>query len=116
MNLMKKIFKNPQRIILYFMSLGCFNFLSDMNFLKLKYILIFKRKLNLNNPKTFNEKLQWLKLYDRKKEYISMVDKYEVKKYVIEKIGREYVIEIFGIYNNWNEINFEKMPNKFVIK
>lgn len=116
MNLMKKIFKNPQRIILYFMSLGCFNFLSDMNFLKLKYILIFKRKLNLNNPKTFNEKLQWLKLYDRKKEYISMVDKYEVKKYVIEKIGREYVIETFGIYNNWNEINFEKMPNKFVIK
>lgn len=116
MNLMKKIFKNPQRIILYFMSLGCFNFLSDMNFLKLKYMLIFKRKLNLNNPKTFNEKLQWLKLYDRKKEYISMVDKYEVKKYVIEKIGREYVIETFGIYNNWNEINFEKIPNKFVIK
>lgn len=116
MNLMKKIFKNPQRIILYLMSLGCFNFLSDMNFLKLKYMLIFKRKLNLNNPKTFNEKLQWLKLYDRKKEYISMVDKYEVKKYVIEKIGREYVIETFGIYNNWNEINFEKIPNKFVIK
>jgi len=116
MNLMKKIFKNPQRIILYFMSLGCFNFLSDITFLKLKYRLIFKKNLNLNNPKTFNEKLQWLKLYDRKKEYISMVDKYEVKKYVTEKIGQEYVIETFGIYNNWNEINFEKIPNKFVIK
>lgn len=73
-------------------------------------------KLDLNNPQTFNEKLQWLKLYDRKPEYTQMVDKYEVKNYVADQIGDEYIIPTFGVYNFFDEIEFEKLPKQFVLK
>lgn len=90
--------------------------ISDEHFLKLKYFNSFHKKLNLKNPQTFNEKLQWLKLYDRNSEYTKMVDKYEVKKYVSNIIGEEYIIPTIGIYNSFDEIDFKKLPNKFVIK
>lgn len=90
--------------------------LSDEHFLKLKFYNIFGRKLDLNNSITLNEKLQWLKLYDRKDIYTTMVDKYEVKKYVADIIGEEYIIPTLGIYDIWEEIDFEKLPNQFVIK
>lgn len=92
------------------------NLIPDKMFLKIKFYKIFKRKLDLSNPKTFNEKLQWLKLYDRKDIYTTMVDKYEVKKYVSNIIGEEYVVPILGIYDNFDEINFDELPNQFVIK
>lgn len=104
------------KIILYFFRKGFFDFLNDEIYLKSMYYLIFHEKLNLKNPSTFNEKLQWLKLYDRKKEYVNLVDKHEVKKIVAEKIGDEYIIPTIGIYDNWDEINFEELPNQFVIK
>lgn len=88
----------------------------DRLYLKIKYFLIFKKKLNLSNPKTFNEKLQWLKLNDRKDIYTKLVDKYEVKKYVSDIIGEEYIIPTLGIYNTFDEINFDELPNQFVIK
>ena len=88
----------------------------DLIYLKLLYRYKMKKKLNLKNPKTFNEKLQWLKLYDRKPKYTTMVDKYEVKKYVSSIIGEKYIIPTLDIYNNWEEINFEKLPKQFVIK
>lgn len=72
--------------------------------------------LNLKNPKTFNEKLQRLKLYDRKPEYTTMVDKYLAKKYVGNIIWEEYIIPTLWIYNNFDEINFDKLPNQFVLK
>ena len=74
------------------------------------------KKLNLKNPKTFNEKLQWLKLYDRKPEYTKMVDKYEAKKYVAEKIGEEYIIPTLGVWDNFDDIDFDSLPNQFVLK
>lgn len=95
---------------------GWFNFLTDENYLKLEYKIIMNEKLNLKDPKTFNEKLQWLKLYDRNPEYTKMVDKYEAKKYVSNLIGEEYIIPTLGIYDNFNEINFDKLPNQFVMK
>jgi len=76
----------------------------------------FGKKLDLMNPKTFNEKLQWLKLYDRRPEYIKMVDKYAVKKYIAETIGEAYFIPLLGVYNSYNEINFSALPNQFVLK
>lgn len=88
----------------------------DKLFLSLKYKKSFNKKLDLKNPLTFNEKLQWLKLYDRKKIYTTMVDKYKVKEYVSNIIGKEYIIPTIGIYNSWNEIDFNKLPNQFVIK
>ena len=72
--------------------------------------------MNIDNPTTFNEKLQWLKLYDRNPEYTKMVDKYEAKKYVSNIIGEEYIIPTLGVYNNFDEIDFAKLPKQFVIK
>ena len=92
------------------------NRLPDKTFIKLFYRYQTGKKLNLNNPKTFNEKLQWLKLHDRKPIYTTMVDKYEAKKYVANIIGEEYIIPTFGVYNNFDEIDFNKLPNQFVIK
>lgn len=90
--------------------------LNDEKYLKMNYYILMRKKLNLNNPETFNEKLQWLKLHDRRDIYNVMVDKYEVKNYVANIIGEEYIIPTLGIYNSFDEIDFNKMPNQFVIK
>lgn len=88
----------------------------DDKFLKMKYYMRMGKKLNLKNPQTYNEKLQWLKLYDRNPEYTKMVDKYEVRKYISEKIGEEYLIPILGVWDSFDEIDFDKLPNQFVLK
>lgn len=72
--------------------------------------------LDLKNPKTFNEKLQWLKLHDRKPEYTKMVDKIEAKEYVASIIGEEYIIPTIGVYNSVDEIDFDTLPKQFVLK
>jgi len=74
--------KHPSNIILYLMNKNFFSWIPDEKYIKMKYRLEMNKRLNLENPKTFNEKLQWLKLNDRKLEYTKMVDKYEAKKYV----------------------------------
>lgn len=111
-----KYLKNPKLIIIYLMNKNFFFFLSDKLFLKWKFKILMGYKLDLNNPQTFNEKLQWLKLYDRKPTYTKMVDKYEAKEYVKNIIGEEHIIKTLGIYNSFEEIDFEKLPNQFVIK
>lgn len=75
------------------------------------------KKLNLNNPKTYNEKLQWLKLYDRNPAYTKMVDKYEVRQYIKETIGEEYLIQLVGgPWERFEDIDFAKLPDQFVLK
>ena len=86
-----------------------------------KYIeFIWKHRmdypLNLDNPRTFNEKLQWLKLYDRRDIYTTLVDKLEVKKYVASIIGDQYIIPTIGIWDSVEDINFDELPNQFVLK
>lgn len=71
---------------------------------------------HLNHPRTFNEKLQWLKLNDRHAEYTQMVDKIDAKKYVASIIGDKYIIPILGVWNSVDEIEWDKLPNQFVIK
>lgn len=88
----------------------------DGLYLKCLYRLKMKKRLNLSNPKTFNEKLQYLKLHDRNPEYIKMVDKIEAKKYVAEKIGEEHIIPILGVWDDPYDIDFDKLPDKFVLK
>ena len=73
-------------------------------------------KFNFEKPTSFNEKLQWLKLYDRKPEYTRMVDKYEAKKYVADKIGEQYVIPTLGVWDKFEDIDFDSLPNQFVLK
>lgn len=91
-------------------------YMSDEIFLKLMYKNIFKRKLDLECPKTFNEKLQWLKLYNRKPEYTDMVDKYKAKKYVADRIGEEYIIPTLGVWECAEDIDFDELPDQFVLK
>lgn len=73
-------------------------------------------KMDWKNPKTFNQKLQWLKLYNRRPEYTTMVDKYEVKKYVAERIGEEYIIPTLGVWDRFEDIDFDALPDQFVLK
>ena len=91
-------------------------FIPDEIYLK----IIFKKNtgyaLNLKNPQTFNEKLQWLKLYNRNPEYTRLVDKYEVKKYIAQKIGEEYLIPSLGVWDSVEEIEWDKLPDQFVLK
>lgn len=88
----------------------------DKLYLEILYRLKMGRKLNLEDPKSYNEKLQWLKLYNHVPEYKVMVDKYEVKEYVAKKIGNDFIIPTYGVWNEINQINWESLPNKFVIK
>ncbi|ONI38787.1 hypothetical protein AN396_09895 [Candidatus Epulonipiscium fishelsonii] len=74
------------------------------------------RDLDLQNPQTFNEKIQWYKLYDTDPLKTKLTDKYEVRRWVADKIGREYLVDIFGVYEDWNEIIFDNLPQQFVIK
>ena len=75
--------------------------LPDKMSIQLGYLRKFHKIADLKDPKTFNEKLQWLKLYDRKPEYTNMVDKYEAKKYVSERIGEEYIIPTLGLWDRF---------------
>ena len=100
----------------YLTKLGVFNGLSDEQYLKLKYKNVFGRDLDLENPKTFNEKLQWLKLHNRKPEYTVMADKYLAKKYIASKIGDEYVVPLIGVWDNPEDIDFNTLPDQFVLK
>ena len=95
---------------------GSNNTMSDKEYLEKKFEAILGRKLDINNPKTFNEKLQWLKLYDRRPEYSLYVDKYKVKEYVANCIGEEYIIPTLFAWDNAEEIDFSKLPKQFVLK
>ena len=94
-----------------------FNWLfTDAMYLKIRYYLYFRKRLNLKSPKTFTEKIQWLKLYNRKPEYTIMVDKQAVKDFVKSKVGEEYIIPTLGVWNKPEEIEWDLLPNQFVLK
>ena len=88
----------------------------DKPYLQLYYLAKLKKVLHLKNPQSINEKLQWLKLYDRKKVYTTMVDKHEAKKYVAERIGESYIIPTIGVWDRVEDIDFASLPEKFVLK
>ena len=88
----------------------------DKQYLEIRYWMTFHKRLNLKNPQTFNEKLQWMKLYDRNPVYTKLVDKYEVKEYIKEILGEEYVIPTIGVWDRFEEIDFNTFPSQFVLK
>jgi len=90
--------------------------MDDEKYIKEIFKLSMGYKLDLNNPKTFNEKLQWLKLYNRKTEFVSMVDKSLSKEIVAKTVGEEYVAKTYGIWEHFDDINFDVLPEKFVLK
>ena len=105
-----------KEIIKILMNKNMFWWIKDEEYVKIKYKLEMNKRLNLQDPKTFNEKLQWLKLYDRNPEYTQMVDKFEAKKYVANIIGKKYIIPTLGLWDKFEDIDFTKLPNKFVLK
>ena len=117
--MLKKILMIIKRPELFWMNAsrkGWLKWMPDKCNLKLVYRTCFKKKLNLEDPKTFNEKLQWLKLYDRNPKYTMLVDKYAVREYIASSIGEEYLIPLLGVWNSANDIDFDALPNQFVLK
>ena len=92
------------------------HFIPDKLYIKLRYYRRLHKSPNLKHPQTFNEKLQWLKLYNKKAFYTIMVDKYEVKQYIADKIGEEYIIPTLGVWDKFDDIDFNSLPNEFVLK
>ena len=95
---------------------GLLSFLSDEKFLKMRYKLCVGRSLDLNDPQTFNEKIQWLKIYNRSPGHVAMVDKILAKEYVAEIIGDEYVIPTLAVWAKAEDIDFDSLPDQFVLK
>lgn len=110
----KKSFKRFMRMVAS--KVLSWRIFPDKLAIKLKYRFEMKRKLNLKDPKTFNEKLNWIKLYRRKPIMTTMADKYEVKKYVSDIIGPEYVIPSIAIYDKWDDIDFDSLKAPYVLK
>lgn len=113
---LKAFVSNPEYFITSPAAKGYLDWVPDGVYLKILYRAKLKRKCNIKKPELFNEKLQWLKLYDRKPEYSQMVDKWEVRSYIADLIGEDYLIPSYGVYNSCDEIDVDKLPDAFVIK
>lgn len=112
----KKYINNPGLLFLYFGRKGFFNWMSDEKYISILYKIHFGYYPDLSCPKTYNEKTQWMKLFNRKNEYTELVDKYEVRKVIENKLGKEYLIPLLWVGTNFDDIDFQKLPDKFVIK
>jgi hypothetical protein len=108
--------KSPRRTVVAFSEHGFLKWMPDRFYLGLRYWAEIGKKLNIDEPETYNEKLQWLKLHDRKPEYTSYADKFEVQRYIRETIGEKYLIPLIGVYENVDEIDWEALPDRFVMK
>lgn len=108
--------KNPLKALGAIILRCNFLFPDGELYLKLLFRLYMGKKLILNPPQVFSEKLQWLKLYNRHSEYTRMVDKYAVKEYVAQKIGKQYIIPTLGVWNSVDEIDYNILPDQFVLK
>ncbi|OBR89889.1 hypothetical protein CLRAG_38660 [Clostridium ragsdalei P11] len=115
-NIVLQVVRNPFKFIKHIGGKGYLKWIPDKLYLKLCYRAVFGKELDFDNPQTFNEKLQWLKLYDHKPIYTIMVDKYEVKKYVSDIIGEEYIIPTLGVWDKFDNIDFNSLPNQFILK
>lgn len=120
---MKRPFYNAIQSLLHdrrhFVSATCIRLgriLPDKAYLKLMFRLEMRKKLDLNNPQTYSEKLQWLKLYYHRPDLVTMADKLAVKDYVASIIGQEYVIPLLGSWDDPKEIDWDSLPKQFVLK
>lgn len=113
---LKEIAENPKLLYISAANRGLTNFVSDERHIKIVWSIYKDGKLNLDNPETFCEKLQWLKLHDRNPAYPKMVDKVEMKDWVSSRIGPGHVVPIYGVWDSFDQIDREALPNEFVIK
>ena len=113
---MRIIYKIKTKIFNINRSLGLYKNIDDETYIKKIYKVMLNRKINLDEPKRYTEKLNWLKLNDHNSKYPKYVDKYEAKKIVADTIGHEHIIPTIGVYDSFEEIDFDELPEKFVIK
>lgn len=112
-----KYIKHPRLILSQIMDRTFLNTIfSDETYLKIQCWCYLGYKIDLKNPRTFNEKMQWLKLYGHRPEYVTMADKYAVKEYVKSLIGEDYIVPCYGVWDDANDIDFGQLPNQFVLK
>lgn len=109
-------FENPSRMIIKLLVRYCPNLVPDKQYIQYVWEQKMDYPLDLDNPKTFCEKLQWLKLHDHNPLYHKLVDKFEVKAFVADKIGPEHVVKLYGVYNSIDEVDIGALPNSFVLK
>lgn len=109
----KRIIKSRELRLRLINALG---FIPDKPYLKLVYFIKNGKRLNLSHPVGFNEKLNWMKINDKHPEYTELVDKYAVRAFVKDRIGDKYLIPLYGVWNSFDEIDFESLPNQFVLK
>ncbi len=107
---------NPNRLTEYLFRTICGHWLPSKLYLSVLYRLNIRGKLNWESPRSFNEKLNWVKVYDRNPLYTKLADKYAVKAFIEERIGKQYVVDNYGVWDSWESIDFEKLPNQFVLK
>ena len=112
----KKFVRDPYYRLKTMIKLGFYDSLNDEEFLRKIFQKYQGYPLDLDNPKTFNEKMQWMKLHDRQPEYITMVDKHEAKHYLADRIDSKYIIPTLGVWNSFDDIDFDALPNQFVLK
>lgn len=112
MQILKRIIRISSKIFLRLFG----RFLNDKNYYRLQYFAILGRIPNIENPTLYTEKLQWLKLYDHNPLYTKIVDKYEVKQYISGIIGDHYIIPTIGVWDSPKDIDFNSLPNRFVLK
>jgi len=108
--------KNPGTTLQMLSHAGLLFWLPDKVFLKLLYRTVFHRKLNLKDPKTYSEKIQWLKLYHRDSLYTLLSDKYAMRDYTAERLGEGYTVPLLGVWDRFEDIDFDNLPNQFVLK
>lgn len=123
MKLLKKALNNPKKAVREVLIRTCDSiirhllfFLPDKQFLSLRYRILMGKWIDWKNPKTFTEKIQWLKIYDFKPEYTQLVDKLAVKDYVASRIGNEYIIPTLGVWDKVSDIDWDSLPDQFVLK
>jgi len=116
MNQFVKAIKKPYLILPHFWGKMSKLIKSDELYLKVYYKLVVGKKLDLKHPKTFTAKLQWLKLHNTSALCTLLVDKYRVREFIKEKLGEEYLIPLLGVWERFDEIDFDKLPDEFVLK
>lgn len=113
---LKRAIENPLTIFNLLGKKGLLNWMPDNIYLKILYLTRMNNRLNLKRPSSFNEKLQWLKLYDRRDIYSTMSDKYLVRDIIKKEIDEDILIPLIGVWENFDEIDFKRLPNQFVLK
>ena len=111
-----RLFFHPNQLLYAIVSKFPWLIKDDKKYIHFLWKYRMNYPLNLDNPQTYNEKLQWLQLYNRNPEYTIMVDKYLVKQYVANLIGIEHIIPTIGVWDNIDNIDFDNLPQQFVLK